>query len=154
MKFEQISNENEGLMNIAATILNRRASRVGKKAHSITLEAIRQEMADGWHYVIGTLEGVPCVVGSFDRGGVAVDIACLPEYQDRNAVESMLGFIEGKLAQLGTKSMVVVADIDDPSEKHLATVLANQGYIRSDSLGYPHPEGDFMANKVCEKAKA
>lgn len=151
MTFETVVNEDS--MNIAATILNRRAYKVTKKAHQITLDAIRQEMADGWEYVIGSLDGVPCVVGSYDRGGIAVDIACLPEYQDRYAVESMFGFIEGELARHGTRFMVVVADIDDPKEKHLATVLAKQGYIRSDSLGYPHPEGDFMSNRALEKAK-
>jgi hypothetical protein len=152
MKFVELTIENQQGQDIAANILNARAGRVGPKAHSITLEAIRQELESEWHYVIGSMDGVPCVVGSYDLSGIAVDIACLPEYRDRNAVESMLGYIEGKLTQHGTKSMVVVADPEDPKEQHLATVLARQGYVRSDSMGYPNSAGDFMANRVLQKA--
>jgi hypothetical protein len=146
MKFEQIGIENEESMNIAATILNRRAYRVTKKAHSNTLEAIRQEMADGWEYVVGTLEGVPCVVGSYDSGGVAVDIACRPDYVEQHAIEMMLEHIEDQLSE--AERIVIVADPQIESEKRLVGILRRYGYSRSDSVGHPHENGQFMARSM------
>ncbi len=146
MTFETVGIENEELLNIATYILNRRAYKVTKKAHRITLEAIRQEMADGWQYVIGSLEGIPCVVGSFDRGGIAIDIACRPDYVEHHAIEMMLEFIEDELSE--AERIVIVADPQIESDKRLVGILRRYGYSRSDSLGHPHPNGQFMARRL------
>ncbi len=146
MTFETVGIENEELLKVAATILNRRAYRVGPKAHRNTLAAIQQEMIDGWEYVVGALEGTPCVVGSFDQNGIAVDIACRPDYVEHHAIEMMLEHVEDELSD--AERIVIVADPQIESEKRMVGILRRYGYSRSDSLGHPHPNGQFMARRL------
>jgi hypothetical protein len=74
-----------------------------------------------------------------------VDIACRPDDVEHHAIEMMLEHIEDELSKV--ESIVIVADPQIESEKRLVRILRRYGYSRSDSLGHPHPNGQFMAKR-------